>query len=132
MGLEGTDVPPFNKWMKKCLRPDQMWVTACWLKTGQSAENSIHPLPNERSVYIGLRDIDAPERRILRENKIKCFSMHDVDAHGIGNVVRMALDYVNPGRDKPIHLSFDVDACDPSVAGSECPRDGTRVELGTL
>ncbi len=72
------------------------------------------------SVYIGLRDIDAPERRILRENKIKCFSMHDVDAHGIGNVVRMALDHVNPSRDKPIHLSFDVDACDPSVAGSEC------------
>jgi len=93
LGLEGTDVEPFNKWLKPCLKPEQI-------------------------VYIGLRDIDPPERRILRENKIKCFSMHDVDRHGIGKVVEMALDYANPNRDRPIHLSFDVDACDPAVAGS--------------
>lgn len=70
------------------------------------------------SVYIGLRDIDPPERAILREHKIKCFSMHDVDKHGIGKVVEMALQHVNPANDRPVHLSFDVDACDPSVAGS--------------
>lgn len=72
------------------------------------------------SVYIGLRDLDAPEKRILKENKIKCFTMHEVDRYGIGKVVEMALAHVNPNNDRPIHLSFDVDACDPSVAGSEC------------
>lgn len=32
--------------------------------------------------------------------------MHHVDRYGIGKVVDMALDHV--GRDRPIHLSFDV------------------------
>lgn len=80
-------------------------------------------LKAERLVYIGLRDVDVGEKRILRENKIKAFSMHDVDRHGIGKVVEMALDHVNPNRDLPIHLSFDVDALDPSVA----PSTGTPV-----
>lgn len=30
-------------------------------------------------VYIGLRDVDAGEKRILRENGIKAFSMFDID-----------------------------------------------------
>jgi arginase len=54
----------------------------------------------------------------LRENGIKAYSMHEVDKYGIGKVVEMALDHVNPGREKPIHLSFDVDALDPTVAPS--------------
>lgn len=49
--------------------------------------------------------------------------MYDVDKHGIGKIVEMALDAVNKNRDRPIHLSFDVDACDPSVA----PSTGTPV-----
>ncbi|KIK98092.1 hypothetical protein PAXRUDRAFT_727358 [Paxillus rubicundulus Ve08.2h10] len=83
-------------------------------------------LKPERLVYIGLRDIDAGEKRILKENNIKAFSMHEVDKYGIGKVVDMALDHVNPNRDLPIHLSFDVDALDPSVA----PSTGTPVRGG--
>lgn len=79
----------------------------------------------ERIVYIGLRDVDAGEKRILKENNIKAFSMHEVDKYGIGKVVEMALDHVNPKRDLPIHLSFDVDALDPSVA----PSTGTPVSF---
>jgi len=30
-------------------------------------------------VYIGLRDVDAAEKKILRENGIKAFSMFDID-----------------------------------------------------
>jgi arginase len=80
-------------------------------------------LAPSRLVYIGLRDVDAGEKRILKENGIKAFSMHEVDKYGIGKVVEMALDHVNPKRDSPIHLSFDVDALDPSVA----PSTGTPV-----
>nr|APV46198.1 arginase [Ustilago esculenta] len=106
LGLEGTDVAPFSSWVpsKPLLRPDSL-------------------------VYIGLRDIDAGERKMLRENNIKAFSMHHVDKYGIGKVVDMALDHVNgaPGkRERPIHLSFDVDALDPSVA----PSTGTPVRGG--
>jgi len=83
-------------------------------------------LKSERLVYIGLRDVDAGEKRVLRENNIKAFGMHEVDKYGIGKVVEMALDHVNPNRDRPIHLSFDVDALDPSVA----PSTGTPVRGG--
>ncbi|KAL3894388.1 MAG: hypothetical protein SGCHY_005306 [Lobulomycetales sp.] len=77
-----------------------------------------------RLVYIGLRDVDAPEKEIIKKNNIKAFSMYDVDKHGIGAVVDMAIDYL--GRDCPIHLTFDVDALDPSVA----PATGTPVRGG--
>ena len=70
-------------------------------------------------MYIGLRDLDAPEKALLRSNGIRCFTMHDVDKYGIGKVVDMALNHVNPNRDRPTHLSFDVDALDPTVAPSE-------------
>jgi arginase len=83
-------------------------------------------LKPERLVYIGLRDVDAGEKKILREHNIKAFSMHEVDKYGIGKVVDMALDHVNPNRDRPIHLSFDVDALDPTVA----PSTGTPVRGG--
>ncbi|EJD02219.1 Ureohydrolase [Fomitiporia mediterranea MF3/22] len=83
-------------------------------------------LTPDRIVYIGLRDVDAGEKRILRENGIKAFSMHEVDKYGIGAVVEKALDHVNPDRKRPIHLSFDVDALDPSVA----PSTGTPVRGG--
>ena len=83
-------------------------------------------LATNRLVYICLRDVDAGERKILKENGIKAFSMHEVDKYGIGKVVELALDHVNPNRDLPIHLSFDVDGLDPSVA----PSTGTPVRGG--
>ncbi|KAJ2786587.1 Arginase, catabolizes arginine to ornithine and urea [Coemansia interrupta] len=80
----------------------------------------------DRLVYIGLRDVDPAEKLILRQHGIKAFSMHDVDKHGIGRVVEMALDHVNRDRSLPVHMSFDVDALDPSVA----PATGTPVRGG--
>lgn len=83
-------------------------------------------LKTNKIVYIGLRDVDAGEKKILRENNIKAFSMHHIDKWGIGKVVEMAIDAVNPNRDAPIHLSYDVDAIDPLFV----PATGTRVEGG--
>jgi len=100
MGLEGTNMKEFS-WLNPCLSPSQI-------------------------VYIGLRDVDTAEKKILKDLGIKAFSMHEVDKYGIGKVVEMALDHVNPKRDRPIHLSYDVDALDPSVA----PATGTPVRGG--
>lgn len=36
----------------------------------------------KKLVYIGLRDIDKGEKKILREHGIKAFSMHDIDKYG--------------------------------------------------
>lgn len=84
--------------------PDFRWVKPC--------------LDTQRLVYIGLRDVDDAEKKILKDHNIKAYSMHHVDKYGIGKVLDMALDDVNPDRNRPIHLSFDVDALDPTVAPS--------------
>ncbi|EEH44348.1 arginase [Paracoccidioides brasiliensis Pb18] len=75
-----------------------------------------HFVSTRKLVYIGLRDVDRGEKKILRENGIR--------AHGIGRVVEMALAHI--GADTPIHLSFDVDALDPQWA----PSTGTPVRGG--
>ena len=99
MGLGSCGTIEAFKWLKPCINPDKI-------------------------VYIGLRDIDSGEKRILKHHKIKVFTMHEVDRYGIGTVVDMALHHLGP--DCPIHLSFDVDALDPSVA----PATGTPVRGG--
>lgn len=86
--------------------------------------NDHHKISVSKLVYIGLRDVDAGEKKILRQNKIKAFSMHDIDRHGIGRIMDSALEYI--GQDTPIHLSFDVDALDPMWA----PSTGTPVRGG--
>ncbi|KAL8727324.1 MAG: hypothetical protein Q9181_005747 [Wetmoreana brouardii] len=88
-----------------------------WLKQEQR-------ISLKKLVYIGLRDVDRGEKKILRDNGIKAFSMHDIDRHGIGRVMEMALAHI--GTDTPIHLSFDVDALDPQWA----PSTGTPVRGG--
>jgi len=83
-----------------------------------------HLISVGKLVYIGLRDVDREEKKLLREHSIRAFSMHDIDRHGIGRVVEMALAHI--GNDTPIHLSFDVDALDPQWA----PSTGTPVRGG--
>jgi arginase len=66
---------------------------------------------NLQIAYIGLRDIDDGERKILRELEAQGMyvsTMYDIDALGIGQVMKAALDSL--GKDRPIHVSYDIDA----------------------
>lgn len=101
MGIDRDSYPPEYGWVPAKLKPN-------------------------RIAYIGLRDVDAGERKILKDYNITAFSMYHVDKYGIGKVVEMALDKINPDRKFPVHLSYDVDAIDPSFV----PATGTRVEGG--
>ncbi|EPX72602.1 arginase Car3 [Schizosaccharomyces octosporus yFS286] len=83
-------------------------------------------IDEKRLAFIGLRDLDPQERAFLREHNIAAFTMHHVDKYGISKVIEMALEHINPGNRHPVHLSFDVDSCDPAVA----PSTGTRVPGG--
>ena len=38
-----------------------------------------HRISTKKLVYIGLRDVDKGEKKILRDHGIKAFSMHDID-----------------------------------------------------
>ncbi|CAF0824567.1 unnamed protein product [Rotaria sordida] len=85
-------------------------------------------LKPENLVYIGLRDVDKDEKEILKKYKIQAFSMHDIDRYGIGKILDMTIEHLSKGPhpNSPIHLSFDIDALDPTVAGST----GTPVRGG--
>lgn len=80
----------------------------------------------EQLVYIGLRDPDVAERRIIRELGIKSFTMQEVDRYGIGKTMEMALDHLAAKKERPLHMSYDIDAVDPLLA----PSTGTRVRGG--
>ena len=77
------------------------------------------------TVQIGLRDVDEVEKRLLRESGVRAFSMTDVDKLGMTAVMQQALETVAAGG-RPIHVSFDMDAIDPS----EAPGTGTPVKGG--
>ncbi|KAL7889221.1 hypothetical protein AOLI_G00014790 [Acnodon oligacanthus] len=77
-------------------------------------------------VYIGLRDVDPGEHIILKNLGIQYFSMRDIDRLGIQRVMEVTLDHLLARKQRPIHLSFDIDAFDPALA----PATGTPVNGG--
>uniref|UniRef100_A0A665VP57 Arginase n=1 Tax=Echeneis naucrates TaxID=173247 RepID=A0A665VP57_ECHNA len=77
-------------------------------------------------VYIGLRDVDPSEHHLLKLLGVKVFSMTEVDQLGVSKVMEETCDYLSARVKKPIHLSYDIDAIDPSVT----PATGTPVVGG--
>ncbi|MBN8548501.1 MAG: arginase [Deltaproteobacteria bacterium] len=73
----------------------------------------------ESIVYVGLRDVDPPERVALKELGIKTFTMHDIDLLGFGEVSRRAIEHVTKKSDGFV-TSFDLDVCDPTIAPGVC------------
>jgi len=86
----------------------------------------IQRLLAQRVAYIGLRDLDAAEKTLIRELGIKAYTMQDVDRYGIGKVMEMTLDHICMRVDRPLHYSLDIDSVDPAHA----PSTGTVVRGG--
>jgi arginase len=79
----------------------------------------------EHTVLIGIRNLDEREKEIVRDSRVHVFTMKDIDRSGIASVVEQALALA--GRDTGgVHVSFDLDVCDPSIA----PGVGTPVKGG--
>lgn len=79
----------------------------------------------ENCFVIGARDVDVLEKANVSKSGIKVFSMKEVDALGIREVTRLAIEGASRGT-SGIHLSFDIDGLDPDVA----PGVGTPVRGG--
>jgi arginase len=77
------------------------------------------------TVQIGLRDVDAVEKANLRASGVAAFTMSDVDRLGMTHVMNEAIRIAGAGG-RSIHVSFDMDAIDPS----EAPGTGTPVKGG--
>ena len=86
-------------------------------------------LKPENLVYIGLRDVDDGEKALLQKHNIKCYSPYDIEKlHGISNVMDEVCEYleIEEGQRNPVHISWDVDACDPEFMSGT----GTRARCG--
>ena len=79
----------------------------------------------EKTVLIGVRNLDPSEREQVRASGIHVFTMKDIDRHGIASVMERALTLAGTGT-HGIHVSFDLDVCDPVIA----PGVGTPVKGG--
>lgn len=73
---------------------------------------------------IGIRSVDQGEKRLVKEYKLDIYDMRYIDEVGMKRVMEEALDGV--GEDTHLHVSFDVDFLDPSIA----PGVGTTVPGG--
>lgn len=79
----------------------------------------------EDAVIIGARSIDPLEKALVRESGVKVFTMRDIDEQGLSTVVQEAI-HIATRNTTGLHVSFDVDALDPSLA----PGVGTPVAGG--
>ena len=76
-------------------------------------------------MLVGIRNLDDREKEIVKATGIHAYTMKDVDRLGIAGVMERALAAASDGTGG-IHVSFDLDACDPSIA----PGVGTPVKGG--
>jgi arginase len=98
--MQAYSLPSFN-WLKSFLKPEQL-------------------------VLVGIRSIDAEEKAIMKAWGVHVFSMTDIDRYGIGEVMNRAREILFQNGERPLHLSYDIDAIDPHYA----PSTGTRVRGG--
>ena len=82
----------------------------------------VHPA---NVALVGIRSLDAGEKKRLKETGVQVHTMSDIDRHGVHRVMQKALARVTDGTDY-VHVSFDLDAVDPTVA----PGVGTPVKGG--
>jgi len=79
----------------------------------------------EHTVLVGIRNLDDREKQQIRAAGVHVFTMKDVDRDGIARVAERAIALASDGTGG-LHVSFDLDVCDPSVA----PGVGTPVRGG--
>ncbi len=82
-------------------------------------------LQGKNCVLLGVRDLDARERRMVKEAQLNVFTMRDVDEHGMRQVMEKSLEIASQNA-AGFAVSFDVDVVDPD----EAPGVGTPVRGG--
>ncbi|MBB6093629.1 arginase [Povalibacter uvarum] len=73
---------------------------------------------------IGIRSVDAGEKRFVHEQGLEVFDMRFIDEVGVRQTMEMALEGLDDRTH--LHVSFDVDFLDPEIA----PGVGTTIPGG--
>jgi arginase len=89
---------------------------------GGEPRSSIEP---DQLELFGTRSIDKLEKDLLRDRRVNVADMRQIDEFGVGVLIRRVIDKVK-ARNGALHVSFDIDFLDPSVA----PGVGTTVPGG--
>jgi arginase len=79
----------------------------------------------QHTVLVGIRNLDDQEKQQIRASGVHVFTMKDIDRDGIAKVAERALALASADTGG-IHVSFDLDVCDPAIA----PGVGTPVKGG--
>jgi len=72
-------------------------------------------VPPERIIQVGTRSIDGQEKALLLESGVYVWDMRTIDELRMSTVMQRILDAIAQD-DCHLHLSFDVDFLDPSIA----------------
>ncbi|MDE2121703.1 MAG: arginase, partial [Betaproteobacteria bacterium] len=73
---------------------------------------------------IGIRSVDEIEKQLIRDARVQVFDMRHIDENGMKRTMELAL--AGMDADTHLHVSFDVDFLDPTIA----PGVGTTVRGG--
>ena len=102
---------------------------ACCIGMGPEELTSIYdyaPKVEPANVaVIGLRSVDADERKNVQRAGVHAYTMRDIDERGLRAIMQEAMEVANDGTEG-FHLSFDMDAVEPH----EAPGVGTPVKGG--
>ena len=88
------------------------------------AERKVNP---ENICYVGCRDLDVGEKKLMHEAGVTVFTVSDIDRMGFDEVIKKVKLFFKTRVDV-VHISFDMDAFDPSIApGTGVPVPGGLV-----
>ena len=79
----------------------------------------------QHTVLLGIRNLDEREKDRIRASGVHVLTMKDIDREGMAAVAARAIELAGRGTGG-IHVSFDLDVCDPTLA----PGVGTPVKGG--
>ena len=82
-------------------------------------------LKPENVVIFGVRQVDGKEAKVVKELGVRVYTMSEIDARGASACLEEAMEILGRASGG-IHLSYDLDGSDPSVA----PGVGTPVPGG--
>jgi arginase len=84
-------------------------------------------------VFIALRDFEPPEEALIKNNKIRVFTLPEIRKKAVERIAIEALNYLD--HCDLIYVSFDVDSMDSRISsgtGTPVPNGITEKEAGNL
>ncbi|MFY0674404.1 MAG: arginase [Bacteroidia bacterium] len=105
-----------------------------WKELKSIGGNEISPkIAPENLVFIGIRDLEEPEWRLIKKHNIKHFEPNHIEELGIESVISQTLEHLE--NVDVLYITFDVDSMDPSISegtGTPVPNGLSKEEASKL